>query len=253
MNKKQMCLLWCALLLFISMVWFPGEWFGYIIEGYPLLKPESTEFLVRVFLPFAACTTLIIYSLRDRGRLFRKTRYAPSPPPGGSTLMKANLVLAGGVLLGFVVGYAVLCYQVRPGSSPPEEVRWVIPGDSEFRQFCKREGYKEEITAITEWLRERHAHEIAILYNGDDSYSYDLYRYLSERVEEEQFTVTFSDMFKGGEKSFYSELEILESLKPEAIIFLGTFEERVAFIESVSEKVQVAFWRDGLDRIKWIE
>lgn len=253
MNKKQVYLLWFALLLFFSMVWFPGEWFGYIIEGYPVLKPESVEFLVRIVLPFAAATLLIIYSLRDRGQSFRKTRFASSAPSGTSPLMKANLVLAGGVLLGFVVGYAVLRYQISPGPAVREEVHWVNPGDSEFRQFCKREGYKEEVNAITDWLRERHAHEIAILYNGDDSYSHDLYRYLSEKVKEERLTVTFSDMFKGGEKSFYSKLEILESLQPEAIIFLGTFEERVAFVENVSEKSRVAFWRDGLDKIKWIE
>ena len=60
-------------------------------------------------------------------------------------------------------------------------------------------------------------------------------------------------MFKGGEQSFYSELKTLESLKPEAIIFLGTYEERLAFLENVSEQSQVAFWQDGLDKIKWIE
>jgi len=66
-------------------------------------------------------------------------------------------------------------------------------------------------------------------------------------------TVTFSDMFKGGEQSFYSELKILESLEPEAIIFLGTYEERLAFIENVSEQSQIAFWQDSLNKIKWIE
>ena len=61
MNKKQLYILWLALLLFISMVWFPGEWFGYIIEGYPVLKPESMEFIEEfssplLLLPFSFST-----------------------------------------------------------------------------------------------------------------------------------------------------------------------------------------------------
>ena len=149
--------------------------------------------------------------------------------------MKANLVLAGGVLVGFIVGYVVLRYQVRPVNIVHEEVQWVTAGDNEFRQFCKREGYKEEVNLLTTWLKDNQAHEIAILYNGDDAYSHDLYTYFSEKIkEEQQVTVTFSDMFQEGEHSFYSELKTLESLKPEAIIFLGTYEERLAFLENVS-------------------
>jgi hypothetical protein len=253
MNKKQLYILWLALLLFISMVWFPGAWFGYIIEGYPVLKPESMEFLVRILLPFAATTLLIIYSLRDKKPPFRRTRNLKSVRLGSRSIMKANLVLAGGVLLGFVVGYAVLRYQVRPVNTVREEVRWVNAGDDEFRKFCKREGYKEEVNVLTTWLKDKQAHEIAILYNGDDAYTHDLYTYFSEKIKEEQVTVTFSDMFKGGEQSFYSEIRMLELLKPEAIIFLGTYEERVAFIENVSALSQVAFWQDSLDKIKWIE
>ena len=253
MNKKQLYILWLALLLFISMVWFPGEWFGYIIEGYPILKPESMEFMVRILMPFAAVTLLMIYSLRDKKKPLRSTPNVTSVSPGNRSIMKANLVVAGGVLLGFVVGYAVLRYQVRPVTIVREEVQWVNAGDDEFRKFCKREGYKEEVNVLTTWLKDKQAHEIAILYNGDDAYTHDLYTYFSEKIKEEQVTVTFSDMFKGGEQSFYSELRVLESLKPEAIIFLGTYEERLAFIENVSEQSQVAFWQDGLDKIKWIE
>ena len=253
MNKKQLYILWLALLLFISMVWFPGEWFGYIIEGYPVITPESLEFMVRILLPFAATALLIIYSLRDKKQPLRGTRHAQSAHVGRSSIMKVNLVLAGGVLLGFVVGYVVLRYQVRPVNTVREEVQWVNAGDDEFRKFCKREGYKEEVNALTTWLKDKQAHEIAILYNGDDAYSHDLYTFFSEKIKEEQVTVTFSDMFKGGEVSFYSELKILESLKPEAIIFLGTYEERLAFLENVSEQSQVAFWQDSLNKIKWVE
>jgi hypothetical protein len=253
MNKKQLYILWFALLLFISMVWFPGEWFGYIIEGYPILKPESMEFMVRILMPFAAVTLLMIYSLRDKKKPLRRTPNVTSVSPGNRSIMKANLVVGGGVLLGFVVGYAVLRYQVRPVTIVREEVQWVNAGDDEFRKFCKREGYKEEVNVLTTWLKDKQAHEIAILYNGDDAYTHDLYTYFSEKIKEEQVTVTFSDMFKGGEQSFYSELRVLESLKPEAIIFLGTYEERLAFLENVSEQSQVAFWQDGLDKIKWIE
>ena len=253
MNKKQLYILWLALLLFISMVWFPGEWFGYIIEGYPVLRPESMEFMVRILLPFAVTTLLILYSLRDRKHYLRRDNKVKSARAGSSSLMKVNLVLAGGVLLGFIVGYVVLRYQVRPVKTMVEEVQWVTAGDDEFRAFCKREGYKEEVNLLTTWLKNKQAHEIAILYNGDDAYSHDLYTYFSEKIKEEQVTVTFSDMFKGGEQSFYSELKTLESLKPEAIIFLGTYEERLAFLENVSEQSQVAFWQDGLEKIKWVE
>jgi len=235
------------------MVWFPGEWFGYIIEGYPVLKPESVEFIVRILLPFAAVTLLIIYSLRDRKQPLRRTHQVKSSRVGSNPFMKVNMVLAGGVLLGFLVGYVVLRYQVHPVNTVREEVQWVTAGDDEFREFCKREGYKEEVKALTTWLKGKHAHEIAILYNGDDAYSHDLYTYFSEMIKKEKVTVTFSDMFKGGEQSFYSELKILESLKPEAIIFLGTYEERLAFLKNVSEQSQVAFWQDSLDKIKWIE
>jgi len=235
------------------MVWFPGEWFGYIIEGYPVLKPESVEFIVRILLPFAAVTLLIIYSLRDRKQPLRRTHQVKSSRVGSNPFMKVNMVLAGGVLLGFLVGYVVLRYQVHPVNTVREEVQWVTAGDDEFREFCKREGYKEEVKALTTWLKSKQAHEIAILYNGDDAYSHDLYTYFSEMIKKEKVTVTFSDMFKGGEQSFYSELKILESLKPEAIIFLGTYEERLAFLKNVSEQSQVAFWQDSLDKIKWIE
>ena len=253
MNKKQLYILWLALLLFISMVWFPGAWFGYIIEGYPLIKPESMEFLVRILLPFLATTLLIIYSLRDKKQPFQRNRNLKAARAGSRSVMKVNLVLAGGVLLGFVVGYAVLRYQVRPAHTVREEVQWIDAGDDEFRKFCKREGYKEEVNTLTTWLKNKKAQEIAILYNGDDAYTQDLYTYFSEKIKDEQVTVTFSDMFKGGEQSFYSELKILESLEPEAIIFLGTYEERLAFIENVSEQSQIAFWQDSLNKIKWIE
>ena len=253
MNKKQLYILWLALLLFVSMVWFPGAWFGYIIEGYPLIKPESMEFLVRVLLPFAATTLLILYSLRDKKQLLQRNRNLKPPRDGRRSVMKVNLVLAGGVFLGFVVGYAALRYQVRPAHTVHEKVQWVDAGDDEFRKFCKREGYKEEMNALTTWLKDKKVHEIAILYNGDDAYMQDLYIYFSEKIKEEQVTVTFSDMFKGGEQSFYRELKILESLEPEAIIFLGTYEERLAFIENVSEQSQIAFWQDGINKIKWIE
>jgi len=253
MNKKQLYILWLALLLFMSMVWFPGEWFGYIIEGYPVLKPESMEFMVRILLPFAATTLLILYSLRDKKYPLRKAHQVKSARAGSSAIMKANLVLAGGVLVGFIVGYVVLRSQVRPVNTVREAVPWVAAGDDEFRTFCKREGYKKEVNLLTTWLKDQQAHEIAILYNGDDAYSHDLYTYFTEKIKEEPVTVKFSDMFKAGEQSFYSELKILESLQPEAIIFLGTYEERLAFLENVSEQSQVAFWQDGLDKIKWIE
>ena len=72
-------------------------------------------------------------------------------------------------------------------------------------------------------------------------------------MKDEKINIVFSDMFKVGESSFYSRLQIMESIKPEAIIFMGTYKERLAFLENVSNRSQMTFWKERLDKIKWIE
>jgi len=65
--------------------------------------------------------------------------------------------------------------------------------------------------------------------------------------------VVLSEVFTTGESSFSKKLSIIESLKPEAIIFLGTHEERIAFVEAIAHRPTVAYWEGRREKIKWIE
>ena len=66
MNKRQLFIIWCGLLIAVSMIWFPGSWFGYIVNGYPVIKPESKEFLVKILMPLLGFTMLLVYGMRDK-------------------------------------------------------------------------------------------------------------------------------------------------------------------------------------------
>ena len=253
MNKKQLYIIWLTLLLLTSMVWFPGRWFGYIVEGYPALKSDSMEFLVRVFIPIISFTLLIIYILRDKKRSLKSEYSRETASPSGDTIFKSGVVLTIGLLLGLSIGYFLLKTQVCPEYVLVKESKRFQLQNNEFKDFCKREGYKKEVKALTNWLKEKRADEIAILYNADDAYSSDIYKLFSQRLKDEKVDIVFSDIFKLGENSFYSRLKIIESLKPEAIIFLGTYEERIAFLEDISQRSKLAFWKSRLDKIKWIE
>ena len=106
---------------------------------------------------------------------------------------------------------------------------------------------------MTVWIREKQAGDIAVLYNADDEYSVDVYKQFTEKMKSENINIVFSDMFKLGESSFYSRLQIIESIGPQAIIFLGTYRDRLAFLENISDRSQLTFWKNRLDKIKWIE
>ncbi|MCK5255575.1 MAG: amino acid ABC transporter substrate-binding protein, partial [Deltaproteobacteria bacterium] len=118
---------------------------------------------------------------------------------------------------------------------------------------CKKEGYRKEVEFLTHWLKKKQVNEIAVLYNADDVYSNDIYNNFSRKIKDEKIEIVFSDIFKSGERSFYSRLKIIESLNPEAIIFLGSYEERIAFLEDISQRSKLDFWKSRLDKIKWIE
>lgn len=253
MNKKQLCIIWLVLLLLTSMVWFPGRWFGYIVEGYPAIKSDSVEFLVRIFIPIVSFSLLIIYLLRDKKGAFKSGFSGEKVSTSGRTIFKSALVLAIGLLLGLLIGYFLLKSQFRPEYVLIKESKRFKLQNNEFKDFCKREGYREEVEALTNWLKEKQADEIAILYNVDDTYSSDLYRFFSQKLKDEKVKIVFSDIFKLGERSFYSRLKVIESLKPDAIIFLGNYKERIAFLEDVSQRSKLAFWKSRLDKIKWIE
>ena len=253
MNKKQLSVLWCALVVFATMVWFPGRWFGYIIVGYPLLQPESVEFLIRILLPFCACVFLIVYSLRDKKKSIKMASQVKPGRLGKNTLMKSTLILTCGALLGFVLGFIVIRYHGSFESAVREEVQWVKAPRNEFKDFCKRESYKQELGILMEWVRELQAEEIAIIYNGEDSYSNNLYNYLTENMRDDRVSIIYSEMFKKGQKSFYSLLKDIEVRKPEAIIFLGNSDDRLAFLENIADQPQEEFWQEKLQKIKWIE
>ena len=253
MNKRQILILWIALCIVASMIWFPGSWFGYIIDGYPVLKPDSMEFLVKIIIPLLAFTLLLLYCLR--GKTVAATRSTRLRAHGRRviSLVFSLMILAAGLLFGFIGAYYMISRDERPVKSIAEEARKGDEVDDEFRNFCRREGYKKEVEALTTWLREEHAYTIAILYNGDDAYSHDLYTYFSQRLPDEKITIALSDTFKEGEKSFFRELKALESAQPEAIIFLGSYEERVAFLETIAQQPQADFWHKRLNKIRWIE
>jgi len=252
MNKKQLCTIWIALLLLTSMVWFPGRWFDYIIEGYPVIKPDSIEFLVRVFIPIFAFALLISYCLRDKNRVLEGNLVKVS----GSreqTLFKYTYVLTIGLFLGLTAGYFLLKSQMHPEQIIEKETDKFQVRNNEFREYCKSEGYRKEIENLAHWLKEKHAQKVAILYNADDAYSSGIYNNFSRKIKDEEIKIVFSDMFKQGERSFYSRLKIIESLKPQAVIFLGTYQERITFLEDISSRSEMAYWDGQLDKIKWIE
>jgi hypothetical protein len=253
MNKKQIFVVWTALLLLTSMVWFPGRWFDFIVEGYPVIRPDSMEFLMRVVVPVSLIALWMLYLLRDKKRKLPDVSKEHAVSTSKGFPFKSVFILAVGLLLGLSIGL----YSLRSRVSPEYEVTGVQKKfqleHDEFREFCKREGYKEELNALTAWLREKQAGNVAVLYNADDPYSADIYKQFAEKMKDEKIDIVFSDMFKVGERSFYSRLQIIESIGPEAIIFLGSYKDRIAFLENISDRSQLAFWKNRLDKIKWIE
>lgn len=253
MNKKQLCTIWLTLLLLTSMVWFPGMWFGYIVKGYPAIRPESMEFVIRILLPLVSVALLIVYSLRDKERTSTQDPLLKKMSQKKSAILKSVLTLSIGLLVGLSTAYFVLKSHVESERVVIKESIDIPLLDNTFRDFCKREGYKREVDVLTDWLKKNQADDVAILYNAGDSYSHDIYNVFSHKLEDENVKIVFSDVFKPGERSFYSRLKIIESLKPEAIIFLGAYEERIAFLEDISDRSELDFWKNRLDRIKWIE
>ncbi len=253
MNKRQLFIIWCGLLIAVSMIWFPGSWFGYIVNGYPVIKPDSRDFLVKILMPLLAFTFLLVYGLRDKQPHASGFARVRTYRPRRSSFFYASLILSGGIFFGFVGSYYVLS---RTDRSVPSAVKQEMKNgeaDDQFRNFCRREGYRQEVEALTKWLRDERANSIAILYNGDDAYSHDLYTCFLQNLPDQKITVAFSDMFKDGDKSFLKEMKALESAKPEAIIFLGRYDERVAFLETIAQQPQAEFWQKRLNKIKWIE
>ena len=253
MNKRQLFIIWCGLLIAVSMIWFPGSWFGYIVNGYPVIKPESKEFLVKILMPLLGFTMLLVYGMRDKRMPASGFAGVRSYPPRRSSFFYALLVLSGGILFGFMGSYYMISRAGRPVPNPVKQEMKAGEADNQFRNFCRREGYRQEVEALTRWLRNERANSIAILYNGDDAYSHDVYTYFLQSLSQEKITVAFSDMFKDGDKTFIKEMKALESAKPEAIIFLGNYDERVAFLETIAQQPQAEFWQKRRTKIKWIE
>jgi hypothetical protein len=236
------------------MVWFPGEWFGYIITGYPVINPESLEFVIRILLPFCAGVFLIVYSLRDRKKAFQMATHRTPKGAGKPPIVKPILILSCGALVGFVLGFLVIIrYQESPENTVKEEVQWVNAPKSEFKDFCRHEGFKYELEALIDWVQELQVEEIAILYNGEDQYSKELYEFLLENFKDDKVTVSYSEMFKKGEKFFNQALKGIESSKPEAIVFLGSPDDRLAFLENITDQEQDEFWKDRIEKIMWMQ
>jgi hypothetical protein len=163
------------------------------------------------------------------------------------------LILVAGLATGFIGGYFMVSRPDRPADTRGQESRQADEVDDQFRNFCRREGYRREVETLTQWLSEEQAGSIGILYNGDDDYSHDLYTYFLQSLSDKKITVAFSDRYKEGNTSFLQEMKALESAKPEAIIFMGTYEERVAFLETIDQQPQAEFWQKRRNKIRWIE
>jgi hypothetical protein len=252
-NRKQLAVIWCALLIAVSMVWFPGSWFGYIVIGYPAIRSDSVEFLVKIILPLTAFTLMLVYCLRSKPATAIGGVHLRSNRPRRFSLVCAMLILGAGLAAGFIGGYCVVTRGHPPVDTRLKQGRQPVDADDPFRNFCRREGYRHEVEALTRWLSDEKAGSIGILYNGDDAYSHDLYTYLLQSLPDKKVTVAFSDMYKSGDKSFFQEIKALESAKPEAIIFLGSYEDRTAFMESIAQMPQAGYWRKRLAKIKWVE
>ena len=253
MNKRQLFIIWCGLLIAVSMIWFPGSWFGYIVNGYPVIKPDSREFLVKILMPLLGFTILLVYCLRDKQVPASGFTGVRAYRPRRSSFFYALLILSGGIIFGFIGSYYMISRADRPVPKAVQQEMKAGEIDDQFRNFCRREGYRQEVEALTKWLRDERANSIAILYNGDDAYSHDVYTYFLQSLAHEKITVAFSNMFKDDDKSFLKEMKALESAKPEAIIFLGRYDERVAFLETIAQQPQAEFWQKRLNKIKWIE
>jgi hypothetical protein len=234
------------------MVWFPGSWFGYIVHGYPVIRPDSIEFVVKIIMPLLSFTFLLVYCLRDKQSTAAGVR-TQAYRPRRVSLFSAMLILSVGIIAGFIGSFYLFPAADHPVDTAVPKGRTTDEADDPFRAFCRREGYRQEVEALTQWLKEEHADSIAILYNEDDAYSHDLYTHLVQSLPDEKITVAFSDTFKEGDRSFFREMKALESAQPEAIIFMGTQEERVAFLESIAQQSQVEFWQKRRNKIRWIE
>lgn len=252
MNKKQVVVIWSAVLIAASMIWFPGSWFGYIVMGYPAIRPDSVEFLVKVVLPLSAFTFLFVFSLRSK-QAAAGGAYRRANRPRRVSFFYAMLILGAGLATGFIGGYFMIPRAHQPADTMNREDRQLQEVDDAFRNFCRREGYRHEVEALTKWLSDEKAKSIGIVYNGDDAYSHDLYTNFVQSLPDKKVTVAFSTMYKEGDKSFLRDIKALESAKPEAIIFLGSYEDRMAFLESIAQQPQAEFWQKRLKKIRWIE
>jgi len=251
MNKKQLGVIWIALVLLTTMIWFPETWFGCMVEGYPAIKPESAEFLVKVLIPLTCFSLFFVYLLRDSTQLLE---HAVVPKRRKKrSLVRFIFVMIVGVVVGLFLSYFFSRSPAPPQPSVVSEIRNFKVQTSEFKEFCTREGYREEVELLVHWVKKTQAAEIAILYNKDDLYSAELYKRVSKTLEGEPIKVVLSEVFTTGESSFSKKLSIIESLKPEAIIFLGTHEERIAFVEAIAHRPTVAYWEGRREKIKWIE
>jgi len=251
MNKKQLGVIWIALVLLTTMIWFPATWFGYMVEGYPAIKPESAEFVVKVLIPLTCFSLFFVYLLRDSMPLLEHA-LVPKRRKKRS-LVRFLFVMITGVVVGLFLSYFFPRSYAPPQPSVVSEIKNFKVPTSEFKEFCTREGYREEVELLVHWVKETQAAEIAILYNKDDLYSAELYKRVSKTLEGEPVKVVLNEMFTTGESSFSKKLSIIESLKPEAIIFLGTHEERIAFVEAIAHRPTVAYWEGRREKIKWIE
>ncbi len=252
MNKRQLFVIWCAVLIAVSMIWFPGSWFGYIVMGYPAIRPASGEFAVKVILPLAAFTVLFVYSLRSK-RTAAGSPYLRVNRPRRVSFFSAMLILGAGLAAGFIGGSLMIPRAHQPADTMNRETRPLQDVDDPFRNFCRREGYRQDVEALTQWLSDEKAKSVGILYNGDDDYSHDLYTYFVQSLPDKKVTVAFSNRFNQGDRSFLRDIKALESAKPEAIVFLGSQEDRIAFMESITRQPQAEFWQQRLKKIRWLE
>ena len=108
MNKKQLSVIWLTLLLLTSMVWFPGWWFDYIIEGYPTIKQDSMEFLVRIFAPIVSGALFIVYLLRDKKGVVEGDSSERTSGLSWRPIVKLSLFVSACLLMGMLLGYFML-------------------------------------------------------------------------------------------------------------------------------------------------
>jgi hypothetical protein len=253
MNKKQLAVLWTSVLLLTHTVWFPEFWFGSIVEGLPYLQPLSPAFLIKVVLPVVAITALLLYTLRSKERgagthsVHRRVKASAL-----FSFPSLSFVLLGAIV-GLTAGYILPQRQAHLDKEDTQkEVETHGSPYRQFIEFSKSQESHRIVERFLSWATENEARKVAILFNGDSAYYSETNHLLTEELARRDIRVVFSDTYRPGDIDFNISLSLMEAYGPDTVFFLGSYNERKEFVKVVTTWPD-EFWKERLERIKWME